>query len=226
MKFPTNYELIVNGDHRKQVFYAQSVNGVLALQTVHHNCIVLADTADEIIDTARQFSDDVYTAHSITWHSLCTDWRMAFYKGEIALIKGGTTWQASGILESPDNDATDLVCDPHTWVYLMCVDNKFLYNGNDVIIGANPADLIVNLDNFDMASLATPQADVVAMPLLKLSLVAPTVCYRGKTYNVKETLMKNTAFIMTLVTEEMTGPDPETAIIDMSEAEVTDYEGE
>jgi len=219
MKFPANYNYVVPHDHRELVYYAAtSNNSVLAIETVNHRAIVLADTPDEIIDLARTFSDESYTAGVTTWHTLAVDWRMAIYNGEIILIKGGLTWQATGLTEAPADDAS-LVCDPYTWAYAIMSDGAYIERNGGIVIGATPADLIVQLDNFDVTLIAELNTNIIAMPLLHFANNEQSVMYRGSVHNVARAMMKNTAFLVDLVknTYPEDGIDPEEEFINKAE---------
>lgn len=219
MKFPANYNYIVPSDHRALVYYAATENdSVLAVETVNHRAIVLANTPEEIIEVAKQFSDEAYTAGVTTWHTLAVDWRMAIYNGELILLKGGLTWQATGLTEAPADDAS-LVCDPYTWVYVIQSKGGFLSREGGVVIGSTPADLILQLDGFDVGTLAEAGTDVIAMPLLQLANQQTSVMYRGHVHDVAQVMMRNTAFLMDLVknTIPTDAVDPEQTMIDKLE---------
>jgi len=219
MKFPANYNYIVPHDHRALVYFAATGNeSVLAVETVNHRAIVLADTPEEILEVAKTFSDEDYTAGVTTWHTLCVDWRMAIYNGELVLIKGGLTWQATGLTEAPADDAS-LVCDPYTWAYVVQSDGAYLSRNGGVVIGATPADLVVQLDNFDVGTLAEVGTDVIAVPLLHFANVQQSVVYRGQLHDVANIMMRNTAFLMDLVANTHTAEDidPEEDIINKLE---------
>jgi hypothetical protein len=219
MKFPANYNYIVPDDHRALVYYASADNdSVLAVETVNHRAIVLANTPEEVLEVAKQFSDDSYTAGVTTWHTLSVDWRMAIYNGELVLIKGGLTWQATGLTEAPAHDAS-LVCDPYTWAYVVKVGDAYVERDGGVVIGATPADLMVQLEGFDVGSLAEVGNDVVAIPLLQLANSQVTAMYRGQLHDVAQVMMRNTAFLMDLVknTSPADAVDPEQNIINKLE---------
>lgn len=215
MKFPANYNYIVPHDHRALIYYASTGdNSVLAVETVNHRAIVLADTPEEIIEVAKQFSSEEYVAGVTTWHTLTVDWRMAIYNGELIMIKGGMTWQATGLTEAPADDAS-LVCDPYTWAYVLKSDGAYIERNGGVVIGATPADLIVQLTDFDTAMIAEDGTDVIAVPLLQLATNQQLVTYRGKVHDVANVMMRNTAFLMDLVKNTNTPEDidPEEDII-------------
>jgi hypothetical protein len=216
MKFPVNYEFVVPHDHRRLVYYAQSnENSVLAIETNNHRCILVADTADEIIDLARTFNDTEYTAAVTTWHTLTLDWRMALYNNSIVLIKGGTTWQATGIAESPWVDSP-MACDPHAWLFAVNRKGALIVRDDAIVIGSSPADLIVNLedgDDFNVNDLVDGTAYIVAMPLLQIASRNAKVIYRGKVHAVAESVMANTAFLMELIDNPQESNDPEESLI-------------
>jgi len=137
---------------------------------------------------------------------------------ELVLIKGGLTWQATGLTEAPADDAS-LVCDPYTWAYVVQSDGAYLERNGGVVIGATPADLVVQLDNFDVGTLAEAGTDVVAVPLLHFANVQQSVVYRGQLHDVANIMMRNTAFLMDLVANTHTAEDidPEEDIINKLE---------
>lgn len=220
MKFPVNYEFIVPDDHRRLVYYAQSnENSVLAIETNNHRCILLADTPEEIIDSARRFSDSEYTPAVTTWHTLTLDWRMALYNDSIVLIKGGMTWQATGIAESPSKESP-LACDPHAWLFLLITNDEPARRDGAIIVGSSPADLMINLgddDMFDVNNLINGTASIVAMPMLQVASRNEKVVYRGKVHDVAETIMTNTSFLMELIDNPQESNDPEESLIERME---------
>lgn len=220
MKFPVNYEFIVPDDHRKLVYYAETKeNSVLAIETDNHRCIVLADTPEEMLEVAALFGDVVYKPSVTTWHTLALDWRMALYQNQIILIKGGLTWQATGLCESPSRDA-HLTCDPHTWVYVLKCNGTLLRRDDAIVIGSSPADLIIaleDIDQFDVNDLITGTSEIVALPILQIASHNAKVTYRGKVHDVSETLMTNTAFLMELMAKKTVDEDPEESLIEKIE---------
>jgi hypothetical protein len=220
MKFPVNYEFIVPDDHRKLVYYAQTnEHSVLAIETDNHRCIVLAETPEELLEVAALFGDSGYTPAVTTWHTLTLDWRMALYQNQIVLIKGGLTWQATGLTESPSKDS-HLTCDPHTWVFVLKSNGKLLRRDDAIVVGSSPADLIIALDDsdkFDVNDLITGSSEIIALPILQIASHNAKVMYRGVVHDVSETLMTNTAFLLELMENKSVGGDPEESLIEKIE---------
>jgi hypothetical protein len=218
MKYPVNYEFIVPDDHRRLVYYAEAnKDSVLAVETTSHKCIVLADTPEEVLAIAKSISDSHYVAAATTWHTLSVDWRMAIYKDEIILIKGGLTWQGIGLTEAPNSEGF-FVCDPLTWAYVIFHKGEMFAVDGAIAVGMSPADVIMNAEGFDERNLTEPHTHIGCVTLLQLASINARLYYRTQTHNIAEVLMRNTNFLMDLINEATPETvDPEQQLIDTLE---------
>ena len=201
-KLKVNYNFVLNKTHRETCYIlTSSQDGVLAAETTNHHCIYVADTLEE----AYAIKDDAnvngasFNPEMTTWHTLTVDWRMAIYKGDIVLVKGGLDWMATGLMESPMPDA-HMVPDPHTFVTYARVDNVNVTHEGDLIVARDPGEYLAIYPGDIAALTANPNSmEFICTPLISLMMTNTTVYYRDKTHIVADVVLRNTSVLFDML---------------------------
>jgi hypothetical protein len=161
----------------------------------------VADTIEEAIAIKDDASvaGSSFTPELTTWHTLCVDWRMAIYKGEIVLIKGGLDWMATGLMESPMPDA-HMVADPHTFVTYASVRNVDVTHEDALVIARDPGEYLAIYPGDISKLTADPKSmQFISVPLISLMMDNTTVYYRGNKHIVADVILRNTSVLFDML---------------------------
>ncbi len=201
-KLKVNYNFVLNKTHREPCYIlTSSQDGVLAAETTNHHCIYVADTLEEAnaINAEASVNGSSFTPEMTTWHTLCVDWRMAIYKGEIVLIKGGLDWMATGLMESPMPDA-QMVADPHTFVTYARVHNVDVTHEDALIVARDPGEYLAIYPGDINTLTADPKSmEFIVAPLISLMMSNTTVYYRGNKHLVADVILRNTSVLFDML---------------------------
>lgn len=201
-KLKVNYNLVLNKTHRETCYILTSdQDGVLAAETTNHHCIYVADTLEEAMAIKEDSSvqGSTFKPELTTWHTLCVDWRMVIYKGEIALVKGGLDWMATGLMESPMPDA-HMVPDPHTFVTMARVHDADVKHEDAIVIARDPGEYLATYPGDINELTSNPKSmQFISIPLISLMMENATVYYRGNKHIVADVILRNTSVLFDML---------------------------